>query len=166
MALQKLLYFSHGQFFSRYRQPLVKGPFEAWENGPVHPQIYHAFKTWGRRPITALAVRVDPITGEVSDPEQPVDEDAIDVVERVVGELGRLTPGQLVTLSHAKDAPWHRVKSAYQRGEEGGVRISNELIGKYFAYHKLSSTTLQGGNEVAEDTPLKRYGFRADHGSF
>ena len=57
LALQKLLYFAHGHFLKQIGQPLVQGAFEAWNNGPVHPAIYHAFKGAGREPsVRVLAV--------------------------------------------------------------------------------------------------------------
>lgn len=51
MKLQKLLYYC-------YVWQLVAGKksfeadFEAWEHGPVEPEIYHKYKLFGREPIT------------------------------------------------------------------------------------------------------------------
>lgn len=160
LALQKLVYFSHGYYLARTKQPLLKGFFEAWQHGPVHPQLYHSFKLWGRNPITRLADRVDLVTGEVSEPERPKDRDVIDAIDRVLMEFNNFTPGQLVTLSHAVGAPWHRVVVAFEKIPGSGVRIPNEIIEKYFAYHKISSTMLQLSEEIDEDSPLERYGFR------
>jgi len=165
LALQKLVYFSHGHYLARTKQPLVKGAFEAWQHGPVHPQLYHSFKLWGRSPILKFAERVDPVTGEISEPEKPQDPYVIDAIDRVVIEFGNFTPGQLVTLSHAVGGPWHRVVVAYEKVPGSGIRIPNDLIDKYFAYHKLSSTTLQLSEEVDEDSPLERHGFRQTYGS-
>lgn len=165
LALQKLVYFSHGYFLARTKAPLVKGAFEAWTHGPVHPQLYHSFKLWGRSPILKFAERVDPVTGEVTELAKPSDPSAIDAIERVVMEFGNFTPGQLVTLSHANGGPWHRVAVAYEKVPGSGTRIPNELIDQYFAYHKLSSTTLQLSKEVYEDSPLERHGFRQANSS-
>lgn len=165
LALQKLIYFSHGHFLSRTKSPLVKGTFEAWQYGPVHPQLYHSFKLWGRDPILKFSERVDPVTGEVSEPEQPRDGDVIDAIDRVVLEFGNFTPGQLVKLSHAQGGPWHRVVKAYEQTPGLGVHIPNDLIDKYFGYHKLSSTTLQLSEDVHEDSPLERYGLRQTYRS-
>ena len=64
LALQKLLYFAHGHFLIQTGHPLVSGAFEAWNNGPVHPAVYHAFKTSGREPILDRAVGRNVMTGE------------------------------------------------------------------------------------------------------
>jgi uncharacterized phage-associated protein len=163
LALQKLIYFSHGHFLARTKTPLVKGAFEAWQYGPVHPQLYHAFKSWGRDPILERAERIDPVTGEVSLPVEPQDSAVIDAIERIVIEFGNFTPGQLVKLSHARGGPWHRVVVAYDEVPGSGVRITDDIIDKYFAYHKLSSVTLQMSDEVDEDSPLERHGLRQAH---
>ncbi len=40
LELQKLLYLSHMIHLGFYKSPLVYGDFEAWEFGPVHPELY------------------------------------------------------------------------------------------------------------------------------
>src|SRR5215469_12461877 len=65
LALQKLLYFAHGQHLIETKEPLVTGYFEAWQFGPVHPAAYSAFKSAGDRPIRFRATRRDPVTGQI-----------------------------------------------------------------------------------------------------
>lgn len=54
MKLQKLLYYS-------YVWQLVGGEkkfeanFEAWPHGPVEPEIYNAYKNFGRKPVTTTS---------------------------------------------------------------------------------------------------------------
>lgn len=153
LALQKLIYFAHGQHLVLRGVPLVGGYFEAWKRGPVHPFLYHAFKSFGSAAITGRAEAVDPVTGEVSSVDPPQDGEVEEIVERVLLSLRRLTPGQLVALSHAKEGPWDQVWKKYKSQPGVGIRISDELIRTRFNRHKLSSSTLVESTEHSEDAP-------------
>lgn len=51
LELQKLIYVAHMFHLGEEKKPLVYGNFEAWEYGPVHPELYHFLKIFGARPI-------------------------------------------------------------------------------------------------------------------
>jgi len=142
IALQKLLYFAHGLFLLRHREPLVSGYFEAWTFGPVHPAVYAAFKASGSDPISYSARRKDLRTGELVELPELNDPAARRVINQTLGAYGDLTAGQLVRLSHARDGPWDVVCRTAQSRTTIGLRISNELISKKFQFHKLSTCNL------------------------
>ena len=52
LKLQKLIYFAHGWHLAIRDQPLIDELVEAWEYGPVIPNVYHEFKVFGNQPIT------------------------------------------------------------------------------------------------------------------
>ena len=52
MKLQKLVYFAHGYHLAKYKEPLIKEEFQAWQFGPVIPKIYQEYKYYGSNPIT------------------------------------------------------------------------------------------------------------------
>ena len=47
LALQKLLYLSHMVHSGRGRGLLASNHFQAWDYGPVEPQLYHKLKAYG-----------------------------------------------------------------------------------------------------------------------
>jgi uncharacterized phage-associated protein len=159
IALQKLLYFAHGLFLVRHREPLVSGFFEAWTYGPVHPAVYAAFKDFGAKAITGVARRKDLRTGKLHDLPDLTSQDACRVINKTIAAYGELSAGQLVRLSHAKGGPWHIVCEKAQKTGALGLRISNDLISERFQYHKLSSCNLNDVGELSEDTPIANYGF-------
>ena len=57
MKLQKLVYCSYGWWLTYYGLDGIKltedGP-EIWRHGPVFPELYQAFKVFGRKPITTI----------------------------------------------------------------------------------------------------------------
>ena len=154
LALQKLLYFAHAIFLIEQKRPLVSGYFEAWEYGPVHPTTYQAFKTAGPQPITFRADRVDVATGSRA-PVSPPDGLAVrQHVARIMQSYGRLTPGRLVDISHAKGAPWDFIQDKGRTSLAFGLRISDDVIMERFKHHKVSIGHFPTIGEPSEDTPL------------
>lgn len=45
MKLNKLLYFAQGHYLQRYGKPLFDNAVEAWDHGPVVPEVYTAYKS-------------------------------------------------------------------------------------------------------------------------
>lgn len=161
IALQKLLYFSHGLFLVRHKEPLVKGSFEAWHYGPVHPAIYQSFKKYGSNPISEFTQSKDLRTGEMKPLPELEDPEVMRVVDTVLHAFGDLTDGQLVDLSHAPAGPWDVIKQRAKNERMVGLRISNELIAQRFGKHKLSTCTLTSSGDVydGKDAPIAYHGF-------
>jgi uncharacterized phage-associated protein len=154
LALQKLLYFAHALFLVETKQPLVSGYFEAWQYGPVHPTVYQAFKPSGDKPICSRATSADALTGE-RQPIQPVSDPAVARhIQRIVLFYGGITPGRLVDLSHAKDAPWHFVVESAKISVSLGLRITDDVIRERFKYHKVSVTEAPLVGEPGDDSPI------------
>jgi uncharacterized phage-associated protein len=161
IALQKILYFAHGRYLTQTGTPLVKGYFEAWHYGPVHPAIYAEFKRFGRDAIAGLAESIDLRTGELAPLPTMKDQIAIEIVGQTIDAYSRFSDSQLVELSHAKDGPWDVIKQRSKNQRLIGVRIPNELIEDRFNRHKLSVRRLLDAGEVYDDqdTPIAYYGF-------
>jgi uncharacterized phage-associated protein len=47
LKLQKLLYYAQGCHLALHDKLLFPEPIEAWNHGPVVPEIYHKYKTYG-----------------------------------------------------------------------------------------------------------------------
>lgn len=159
IALQKLLYFAHGLFLLRHRKPLVSGYFEAWTYGPVHPAVYAAFKESGSAPIKSKAQRKDLRTGKLLNLPDLNDYAARKVISQTLNSFGELTAGQLVSFSHARDGPWDIVCRTARSQNTIGLKISNDLIGERFQFHKLSTCNLIDVGEPSEDLPIAHHGF-------
>jgi uncharacterized phage-associated protein len=133
LALQKLLYFVHGWFYSIYEQPLIKNKFEAWKYGPVQRVIYDQFKSFKNGAIRGVrATYIDPATGEPTYQEPRIDSEHAAVISEVLEKYERYTAGQLVEESHAEDGPWEYV---WQQAEEAiypGMKIPDALILDHF----------------------------------
>jgi uncharacterized phage-associated protein len=154
LALQKLLYFAHGIFLNESKHPLVSGYFEAWQYGPVHPTAYKAFKAAGSDAIRFRAESQDVLTGRMTPIPSATDPNALRVVQQVLHSYGRLSPGRLVDVSHARNSPWSFVVDKARTSVAFGLRIPDSVILERFKYHKVAIGAAPAAGEPSEDTPF------------
>ena len=93
MKLQKLLCAAHGILLSMAGSPLLAGEFQAWDDGPVHHEVFGFFR--GRRNLSARdAHDEDSVIGAESE--------AIDAAIRIYGDF---SGDALSDISH-QAPPW------------------------------------------------------------
>jgi uncharacterized phage-associated protein len=154
LKLQKLLFLCHALYLVHTGRPLVRGSFEAWQYGPVHREVYDAFKCSRAEPITEDAQRFDPVTGVRQPIALPTDRALLDVVQKVVQFYGDRSPGELVNITHAKDGPWDHVVSAAKTNANMALKISDEVIAERFKYLWFGKQPNSKDKEPDEDAPL------------
>lgn len=156
LKLQKLLYFVHGQWLTRFGKPLIQGEFEAWPHGPVHPLVYQTFKGFGASDITSRAKSLNPITREKVDLLPPTDIQVIDIITKVVTGLGHLSGSQLRNITHSKGSPWNVVVDSSEHIANIGMKMPNSVIKENFG----KQLYLVGGgpeeSDLDEDAPYSR----------
>lgn len=118
MKLQKLVFLAHAWMLALYGLPLVRGRLEAWQYGPVFPELYHEIKHKGAKPLTTADL---PAADEVFDADEQ--QHMIWTVER----YGPLTAARLSALTHATSSPWDLT---WRRG--ANREISADLIRFYY----------------------------------
>ena len=155
LALQKLLYFVHGLHLVETKDPLVTGFFEAWQYGPVHPIAYHAFKEAGGTSIQFRASIEDPFTRTSLPLPECKDDEVRSRVSRIAAFYGAMTPGRLVEVSHAKNAPWRYIVDKARAETILGLRIPNDVILSRFKYHKVSIGSEPRHGEPSEECPFE-----------
>jgi uncharacterized phage-associated protein len=97
MRLNKLLYFAQGHALERFGKPLFSANFEAWDWGPVVPEIYRKYKCCGDSPIAATDDDFDP---DIISPELQ------DLLAEVSVKYEGFSTSELVKLSHRRGSPW------------------------------------------------------------
>ena len=105
------MYYAQVEFLRRYDENLFDDDIEAWQYGPVEPEVYRAYKGFGSGRI--------PRHG--SAPPMPTRAEA--VVRRVAETYGKMSAFDLVTLSHREGGAW-----AMAYSPERNRVISNEAI--------------------------------------
>lgn len=133
LAINKIVYFIHGSYLARFKEPLVDATIEAWQYGPVFREIYHAFKQYGDGAIQNMAARVDPVDGVKKVFVAKVAQDRYLLLEKLIKDYLRIKPAMLVNMSHVQDGPWDEAWN-YEGSVNPGMSISNEAIERYFAH--------------------------------
>ena len=113
LQLHKILYLAQMYHLGERKTRLINGDFEAWDYGPVLPVLYSQAKIFGGGPVLRVFG-----AGEIFDPERGKWlEDAYD-------QLGKLSAGRLVSITHMKDGAW----ATYYRPNMHGIKIPDEAI--------------------------------------
>jgi len=98
LEVQKILYIAHMFQLGEVGEPLISSHFEAWEYGPVEPNIYHRVKIFGGSPIKNIFHSV----GDVPPGAQR------DRLDSMVNALAKSAPGRLVAITHWEKGAWAR----------------------------------------------------------
>ena len=125
LALQKILYFIQGLFFSKYGTPLFNNDCEAWVHGPVYAEIYDMFSNFRYDPID------DPRFELLKGKSVNLDEKEREVVDLVVNTFGIYGGKTLERITH-KEKPWKVAREGYSENEPSNEEISKESIKEYF----------------------------------
>ena len=120
MKALKLTYIAHGLYLAVTDKPLLGEKVYAWRYGPVIESVYHAFKSFGKDPITTPAT-----VGE----QEIIADETVKIVLDLVWRIYEKTSGlQLSTLTHQPDTPWY---DAWHKETPDGV-ISDDSIKQYY----------------------------------
>lgn len=129
LRLQKQLYIAHGIHLAVTRLPLVRGGFNAWQYGPVSPEIYHAAKHHGSwRIVAALS---DARLEQEDSALTPNPAYARKLLAHVWDGYRQFTSFQLVDLTHRHDTPWYAVTNG-GTNIWSGHQIPDDLIQKHY----------------------------------
>jgi len=95
LKLQKLCYYAQGFVSAMRGAPLFSDRIEAWDHGPVIPNVYHVFKMHGSAPI--------PFPGNANLPE--FDSSDARALQDVYEYYAQYSAWRLRNMTH-EDRPW------------------------------------------------------------
>lgn len=98
LQLQKLMYLAQMIYMGRTGgKKLFEGNFQAWDYGPVEPDLYHRLKMFGAAP--AQNVFLNALTFDKDDPRRKVMDD-------VCSRFLKYSGGDLVEITHWDEGAW------------------------------------------------------------
>jgi uncharacterized phage-associated protein len=100
LKLQKLLYYTQVLSLKRTGELLFNDKMEAWDYGPVVPEIYHQYKSFGRDVLD---------TDSPNLMFKPLDKKMI--IDDVIKDKGRFTGIALMEMTHQEN-PWKLARSS------------------------------------------------------
>ncbi|HEY3991122.1 MAG TPA: type II toxin-antitoxin system antitoxin SocA domain-containing protein [Acidobacteriaceae bacterium] len=112
MKVQKLIYYAHGWYLALTGRPLLDRSVEAWQYGPVLPDVYRAFQDFGAEPITEPAryATVDGNKLVLRRYKLPARDPEVDyadrVLRRILEQYGGYSAIELSMMTHAPGTPW------------------------------------------------------------
>jgi uncharacterized phage-associated protein len=115
LELQKILYIAHMIYLGNVGEPLIDENFEAWDYGPVIPELYQKVKGFGAKPVGNVFHSVDL-------PSESTKE--YSYIRRAADVAKGMTAGQLVSFTHRPYGAWSRF---YKPGLRDNI-ILNEII--------------------------------------
>lgn len=114
LKLQKLLYYAKGFHQAIFEEALFPEKLWAWTHGPVVPDMYHQYKSYGAGPITA----------QEYDPSSKFDEEQLELLNEVWSVFGQFSAWKLRDMSH-NEKPW-------LDHEENASMIEDDELASYF----------------------------------
>jgi len=118
LKLQKLIYYAQGLHLASEGTPLFNEEIKAWEYGPVVPELYHKYKTYGAGGIPA---------NETFDPNT-INQDTRNFLDEVYVVFGQFSAIRLMDITH-EDQCW---KNAHPNGVISHSAMKEDLK-KYIA---------------------------------
>lgn len=118
LELQKILYIAHMFHLGRTGQPLLVQDFEAWDYGPVVPELYHRVKGFGNAPVGNVFHWISPVA---LGPDR-------DILNECADATRNTTASRLVAITHWDNGAWAK---CYRPGVRG-IIIPNALIAEEY----------------------------------
>lgn len=112
LQLQKILFFLQKKHLVEYGSCLFMDEIQAWQFGPVVPEVYYQFCGFGSGAITMKYTT-------------KIDSDDIQLINPIVEDKRRKAPWDLVSETHAPGKAWD---ITYKNGLGNRRVISPELI--------------------------------------
>lgn len=118
MKLQKLVYYCQAWSLVWEDRPMYKDRIEAWANGPVIVNLYHAHKG-------------NYILNSVGGNPSNLSSSDIGSIDAVLKYYGNKSSQWLSDLTHQED-PWKDARGDLRRGERGNEEITLASMAEYY----------------------------------
>lgn len=135
MKVLKLTYIAHGWYLGLKSKPLITDRVEAWKYGPVIPEVYHSFKSYGKNEIDDPYLPTFESLNEFNNMSD--DKDVKDFLDIIWEGYKQFDGGELSVLTHEPNTPWDITWNKKGGQLFHGAEIPTKLIKRYYE-NKLS----------------------------
>jgi len=133
IKISRLLYLAQGYHLKEYGAPMFEDAIEAWECGPIIPEVFLTYKEYGDKSITDYDIKM--VSGIASEAEE--------IMFGVAREYGKYTDRMLWNLIQVKGSPWDQ---AYD-GSPVHAEISLSSMQSYFSAQKALKPAIKHFDE-------------------
>lgn len=106
LQMQKIAYIAEMMHLGRTGAPLIAEDWQAWDYGPVQPELYHKAKVYGTSPVRDIFMH----------PSLPAGSAEFKAVSDALNAMRSMSPGQMVAVTHRPGGAW---ASHYRSGKRG-----------------------------------------------
>lgn len=122
LKLQKILYYAQAHYMAVYNKPLFNDEIQAWQYGPVTPNVYNRFKNEKSTNLYA---------NEDFDFDSFSDEDNQFLIE-IWEHYGQFSANKLVDMTH-QETPWiEYYYTPNRKGDKNNEVIPLDAIAEFF----------------------------------
>jgi len=118
LEMQKIAYIAEMLHLGRNGVPLIAEEWQAWDYGPVQPDLYHRLKVYGNGKVRDIFA---------APPLMP-NSSALKSVEDAYSLMRNMRPGQMVNVTHRGGGAW---ANFYQAGRRGVTIPKSEIRREY-----------------------------------
>lgn len=115
LQLQKILYYIQKEFLQKNNCVAFPDDIEAWQFGPVVPNVYYHFCGFGAMPISISNIAADFV----------IEQEDKKCINHIIESKRKLNPWDLVAETHKADGAWAKT---YKDGAGNGQVIPTDLI--------------------------------------
>lgn len=112
LQLQKVIYFTWVEYYKKTGKTLFMDDICAWQFGPVIPEVYYEYCSYGGRPINIMC-------------ETAISESDKGILDGIIEKYVQIPVNKLVDMTHQKGTAWDRI---YQNGSGNRKVIPFSLI--------------------------------------
>jgi uncharacterized phage-associated protein len=118
LQLMKLVYLAHGWMLGVHGRHLIRESIEAWQYGPVIPELYHKIKKF----------RALPVIYPIEETDLNFENDEKEFLDKVYRTYIDWTGMKLSALTHMKGSPWD---ITWGKKDSDSI-IPNDIIRDYY----------------------------------
>lgn len=142
LEYQKILYVAQMIHLGREKRPLFEESFEAWDFGPVVPNLYHELKVFRSGFVTAVAAASTFAFGT---------SEAFAIDDAYTMTL-HMSAGQLVTYTHRPGGAWEKF---YSSGARGAVIPPSAILEEWRECSRPSPEALSWAEQMASEVEAR-----------
>lgn len=117
LHINKLCYLVQGFTLRNTGESAFHNRIEAWQYGPVIPDVYDAFKQYGRNSIRRLYGTGEPVcigsaqeNGTISILMKSLGDKIVNIADKVIDGYAGADGGRLIGMTHEEGTPWSDTK--------------------------------------------------------
>lgn len=139
LRLQKLLYYAQGWSLAYNERPLFGDILEAWQHGPVVPNVFREFADYKKEPIPSCCGN-----------EDGLGDDDKAFIKSIWEGYKEFSPFKLTQMTHSEQ-PWLIARGSTPPDQRSKEEISQRSLRKWFAQQAKKHTILGLESEKLEE---------------